>query len=240
MARQCAVATALAAALGLLLLGGLGGLGGGEDESECSYAAGRYGGAQWHKENQTLRSRTIVETPFARVQLHTVRSEDGRRTFEDWLWVDEPDQVNVLVQRKEDGLFSVFRQSKYGIHGTSLAVVGGFMNAGESALEAAQRELDEELGLRSDRWHKLGSHRVMVNRGGGTLHAFLAVEAEPVDIRAVSDDAESQQELRLSEQELLDALLAGEFQEVKWTATVAVALLRLRQQPPRAADGSGT
>ena len=147
------------------------------------------------------------------------------------MWVDERDHVNVLVRRKGSQHFSVFRQSKYGIHGPSLAPVGGFINDGESALEAAQRELNEELGLRADKahWHTLGSFRVMVNRGGGTLHSFFADQAEPVEVRGASDDAESQQLVHLSESELLDAVLAGEFQEVKWSATVALALLQLRK-----------
>ena len=237
--RQCLMATLLAVSLTLCLVA--------LQQSQqptgdsCYYAAGRYTGLQWHKENQTIRSRTIVETPFARVQMHTVRSEDGRRTVEDWMWVDERDHVNVLVRRKDSQLFSVFRQSKYGIHGSSLAPVGGFINDGESALAAAQRELNEELGLRADeaQWHRLGSYRVMVNRGGGTLHSFFADQAEPVDVREASDDAESQQLLHLSEHALLDALISGEFQEVKWTATVALALLRLRQPSGALSSGSG-
>ena len=236
--RQCLMATLLAVSLMLCLVvvqqhsphAGEG----------CYHAAGRYTGVQWHKENQTVRSRTIVETPFARVQMHTVRSEDGQTTVDDWMWVDERDHVNVLVRRKGSKLFSVFRQSKYGIHGSSLAPVGGFINEGESALAAAQRELNEELGLHADDayWHKLGSYRVMVNRGGGTLHSFFVDQAEPVERRAHSDDAEKQQHLQLSEHELLEAVLAGQFQEVKWTTTVALALLQLRH-PPGAMGGGG-
>lgn len=227
--RQCLMATLLAVSLTLCLV--VVQQGSPSTDEGCYYAAGRYSGVQWHKENQTVRSRTIVETPFARVQMHTVRSEDGRHTVDDWMWVDERDHVNVLVRRKGSKRFSVFRQSKYGIHGSSLAPVGGFINKGESALSAAQRELNEELGLRADdaHWHKLGSYRVMVNRGGGTLHSFFVDEAEPVESRADSDDAEKQQLLQLSEHELLEAVLGGEFQEVKWTATVALALLQLRQ-----------
>jgi ADP-ribose pyrophosphatase len=236
--RQCLMATLLAVSLTLCLIVV-------QQNSPpaadgCYHAAGRYTGVQWHKENQTVRSRTIVETPFARVQMHTVRSEDGRTTVDDWMWVDERDHVNVLVRRKGSKLFSVFRQSKYGIHGSSLAPVGGFINEGESALAAAQRELNEELGLHADdaHWHKLGSYRVMVNRGGGTLHSFFVDQAEPVERRARSDDAEKQQLLQLSENELLEAVLAGQFQEVKWTATVALALLQLRH-PPGAIGGGG-
>ena len=39
-------------------------------------------------------------------------------------------------------------------------------------------------------------------------------------------DYESQSVVRLQRGELEEALLAGRFQEVKWTATIALALLR--------------
>ena len=92
--------------------------------------------------------------------------------------VDERDHINVLVQTAE-GKFPLFRQSKYGYVGEALAPVGGFINDGETALEAAKREIREELGLESDQWTALGSYRTAVNRGGGTLHAFYASNAQP-------------------------------------------------------------
>ena len=52
----------------------------------------------------------------------------------------------------------------------------------------------------------------------------------------MSDDAERQDKVELSQEELLEAVLAGEFAEVKWTATVALSLLRL----PSSRDRQGT
>ena len=69
-----------------------------------------------------------------------------------------------------------------------------------------------------------------------------STSGQDVDAAAAhaTGDAEAQRILRLTQAELTEALMQSRFGEVKWTATVAVALLRLRQQPPRAADGSGT
>ena len=52
----------------------------------------------------------------------------------------------------------------------------------------------------------------------------------------VSDDVERQDKVELSQEELLEAVLAGAFVEVKWTATVARSLLRL----PSSRDRQGT
>ena len=79
-------------------------------------------------------------------------------------------------------------------------------------------------------WISLGSFRVSANRGGGTVHLFWARKAK-IDTIAQKGiqsqaDLERQQIIRLSQNELMEAVLDGKFQEIKWTATIALALLR--------------
>jgi hypothetical protein len=44
------------------------------------------------KEGQTVLRRILTSTPFARVELHTVRTPAGGLVH-DWLWLDIKDQV---------------------------------------------------------------------------------------------------------------------------------------------------
>ena len=44
----------------------------------------------------TLAVRTITSTPFARFEIHQVRTESGE-IVNDWLWTDERSHVNILV-----------------------------------------------------------------------------------------------------------------------------------------------
>ena len=71
----------------------------------------------------------------------------------------------------------------------------------------------------------LGKFRVHVNRGNGHVACFLAKGAAPAKEKRDSDDLEEQEWMEMSRKEVLKAVLKGEFQEVKWTATVALALL---------------
>ena len=60
-----------------------------------------------------------------------------------------------------------FEQTKCGFTGTTLAPVGGFIEKGEKAIDAAKREVSEETGLEAQSWDFLGSYRVAANRGAG-------------------------------------------------------------------------
>ena len=63
---------------------------------------------------------TKVETKFARCDVHTVMSEDGTSVVNDWLFLEEIDAVNIIVQTI-DGEYVFFNQHKYAIPGKTLS-----------------------------------------------------------------------------------------------------------------------
>ncbi len=62
--------------------------------------------------------------------------------------------------------------------------------------------------------------------GFGMLFAFSAEGCQPSKSSAFSDDLEKQKVVRVDYAKMMSLLLAGSFREVKWTATIALALLR--------------
>lgn len=174
------------------------------------------------------RSRKTVLNPddgrFIKVEYHEVELPDGT-VIPDWPWVITPDYINVVLVT-EEGQFVCFRQTKYAVEGTSLAIVGGYLDPGEDGLTAAKREVLEETGYEAPDWISLGSYPVDGNRGAGTAHFFLAQNARWVqEINA--DDLEEQELLLLSRAEVEAALHKGEFKVLAWAAVVALALNRL-------------
>ncbi len=168
---------------------------------------------------------TVGDGRFLVVESHTVAFPDGN-IVEDWGWVITPDFINVVAVTKE-GAFICFRQPKYAVEGLSLGIVGGYIETGEDALAAAQREMLEETGYVAPNWQALGSYVVDANRGAGKGHFFLATDAEwrqPID----ADDLEEQELLLLSRDEVEQALRNGEFKVLPWAACVAMALLALK------------
>lgn len=174
---------------------------------------------------KTLARETVFDhSKYLRVENHTVLLPDGR-VIRDWPWVIAPDYVNI-VGVTEEGHFLCFRQTKYGVEGTTLAVPGGYLEPDEDPLAGGRRELLEETGYEAAEWIHLGSFRVGANRGFGTSHLYLARGARRVT-RPDADDLEEQELLIFSRPRLEAALAAGEFKVLAWAAAVAFALRRL-------------
>ena len=225
----------------------------------------KYRGKQYWKDGVTVGVETIYETLFARFQIHKVKlPADGNKNtiINDWLWYDEADQINVLVQEDVTNDYIVFYQSKYAIQTPTYAIVGGLIEINEDPLIAAKRELSEELNMLSNDWIFLGSYRAAANRGGGITYTYLARHAKKkkkISIQQqqspsteennnkqqkkkkdkVEDnnkdtnndhvavgELERQDIVKLTREQLLEYLLDGKFQEIKWTATIALALLK--------------
>lgn len=173
--------------------------------------------------NWNTLSRKILHTfsRFMTVEVHTVQTPTGQ-IIEEWSWVETPDYINVAIVTAE-GDWLCFRQTKYGYEGLSLAVVGGYIEAGETPLAAAQREALEETGYQAETWIPLGSYRVDANRGAGTAHLFLATGAVKLT-DPTADDLEPQELLLLSREEVERAVANGEFKVLAWAAVMSLAL----------------
>eukprot|EP00040_Diaphanoeca_grandis_P030277 m.178627 g.178627 ORF g.178627 m.178627 type:complete len:263 (-) comp31947_c0_seq3:571-1359(-) len=207
----------------------------------CELNLGKYQGELWsNPSGETVDRRCLLQTNRLRVDFHTRligkngnsgNDPDAATSITDWLWLDYGSRVNVLVQLKANQKFLVFEQSKYALEGKSLAVVGGFIESGETAQEAAVREVNEELGMECDKFVSLGGKfRTDVNRGLGWVHPYFAIGCVmlPKNQRKASDDQEKQQQQQLSLRQLESMTMAGKFVEVQWSNTVALGLLYIR------------
>lgn len=111
------------------------------------HASAKYKGTPW-RSDRTVAVRTVAETSFARCDIHTVASEDGQKVFNDWIFLEEVNAVNIVVHTVE-GKFVVFKQRKYAVPGETFSPVGGFIDDGEHPWTSAKREVLEELGMGS-------------------------------------------------------------------------------------------
>ena len=174
---------------------------------------------------KTLNRKMILDySKFMRIEEHHVELPDGMQ-ITDWPIVVTPDYVNVVAVTTE-GEFLTFRQTKYAVAGTTLAIVGGYIEPGEAPMAAAQRELLEETGYAGGQWRHLGEYVVDANRGCGIAYFYLAEGVAKV-AEPDADDLEEQELLLLSRAETEAALANNAFKALPYASTIALALLRL-------------
>lgn len=133
--------------------------------------------------------RLLDRWPWVRVTRQRLRLEDGATVIDDWYQVDIA-PFAVIFAVTADKRVALVEQYRHALQRPVLELPAGHIGDGEPPLAAAQRELLEETGLRSDDWEALGEWVVDPNRGCGTAYAFLARQAEwmaepaPVDLQA--------------------------------------------------------
>lgn len=101
-----------------------------------------------------LGSNEIYRNPWIEVRRDDVIRPDGKEGTHCVVHMKPGVCVVALDQEEMVHLTDEFH---YGIGRDSLEGVSGGIEPGESALETAKRELEEELGLKAGRWTDLGS-----------------------------------------------------------------------------------
>jgi 8-oxo-dGTP pyrophosphatase MutT (NUDIX family) len=216
-----------------------------DDSSDCRISFGTYNGPKYLSEKFTRGNpKCLVQSKWMRLMQHSVQLTKSSPVIEDWLWIDYHERVNVLVEAptvtgapSQERQWLIFKQFKYALEDAStLAIIGGIIEHGETPMEAASREIQEELQVTCQSSTFLGRFRTDVNRGMGYTNSFVMMDCSY--IRSGSEeqngakkeevgesDQEQQDVIRMSTSQVKDAVRQGKFMEVQWSNTVALALM---------------
>jgi len=111
-------------------------------------------------------------------ELRRERLTAGEGEQRESLILDAPSWVNVIALDDAGARVLLVRQWRFGIAASTVEIPGGMIDPGESARQAAERELLEETGYRARRWSELGevepNPAFLTNR----CTTFLAKELE--------------------------------------------------------------
>lgn len=169
----------------------------------------------------TEESQLAFEGRLFDVRVDRVRLPNGRRTTREIVLA--PNSVCV-VPVDEDGNVYLVRQYRKPPERLMLEVVAGGVDEGESALEAAHRELQEEAGLRAERMELLSFFWMSPGFCTEGMHAYLATGLT-VGENAPEDD-ESIEVVRVGLAEVAGMIASGEIQDCKSIASLMLALGR--------------
>jgi 8-oxo-dGTP pyrophosphatase MutT (NUDIX family) len=112
--------------------------------------------------------------------------------------------VSVLAL-DDEGFVYLTREFRYAVGRESLEVVSGAIDEGEEPLEAARRELHEELGIEADEWIDLGTVDALTSQVWSPVRIFLARGLRFGE--AEQDSAEIIEPVRMRLEEALSAVV---------------------------------
>ncbi|MGV8804409.1 MAG: NUDIX domain-containing protein [Polaromonas sp.] len=121
-----------------------------------------------HLKETQVASEEILKGDFLHVMRDTVSLPDGRHTSREY--VIHPGAVMIVAQL-DDGRLVLERQYRYPMSAVMIEFPAGKLDAGESSLACAQRELLEETGYSAREWAR-----------AGVLHPVISYSTEFIDI----------------------------------------------------------
>lgn len=94
----------------------------------------------------------------------------------------------VMVPIEDDRILMV-RQPREAVHEVMLELPAGKLDfAGEDPLEAAKRELAEEVGREAGTWNHLGGFYTAPALITEFIHLFIATDLRPTDVRPLPEE----------------------------------------------------
>lgn len=166
-------------------------------------------------------SRYIVETEHMRLRADEVELPNG--TVLDEYYVRESNGfVTIFALTPRDEVV-LLRQYRYGLDAVIVELPAGSIDAGESPLACAQRELLEETGYTAPQWEALMAVPAEPVRSNSIMHLFLARGAEQTGVQSL-DPTETIEPFTVSLDELRAMLRRGELGALSGIAAAYAAL----------------
>jgi len=169
-----------------------------------------------------LRDRVLLRTRVYRVHEQTWRGPDGIRFTRHV--VVHPGAVAVLAQ-PSPGRVLLIRQFRVPARRWLLEIPAGTLEAGETPIACARRELVEETGFRARRWGRLGAVWPVPGYCTERIHLYRAWSLEAA--QAARDEDEHIRVLEMTIDEVRAAVRSGRLADGKSLAALLLSgLLR--------------
>ena len=134
---------------------------------------------------KTLSTENIYQGRRINLRVDKVMLPNGRETTREI--ADYPNSVGIVALDKGDNVILV-RQYRHAVGRILLEIPAGGMEAGESPLDSALRELEEESGYTAGCIEQIGGAYAAPGYSTEFLHIFLATDLKPGPSRNDEDE----------------------------------------------------
>ena len=122
-------------------------------------------------EEKQIQSKRIYERKIVNLRVDTVLLPNGREALRE---VIEHVGAVCVVPVMPDGTTYMVRQYRYPFGEAVLEIPAGKLDAGEQPVDAANRELEEEIGMKASELIYMGEFRPSVAYDLEVIHMYLA------------------------------------------------------------------
>jgi ADP-ribose pyrophosphatase len=164
-----------------------------------------------------LKTEVAFATPWFQILGKTMREDE-----EPYYSLRLPDYSAVVAITEEQRVLIV-RQYRPAVEHDTLEFPSGLVDAGETPLEAARRELLEETGYATEEWEELGGMEPDVGRLGNRIWTCVAKGVRRVEGHIPEDGIAV---LTWSLEELVQAMTNGTFDHALHVAVIMMAVLK--------------
>lgn len=170
-------------------------------------------------EEKTLDSEYVYRSKIIDVRYDNVEIPTGKKSMR--IVVEHSGGVVVVAQKSPETVLMV-KQYRYPIKETVLELPAGKLEKGEDPFLAAQRELEEETGYKSNNWQSLGYINTTPGFCNEKLYLYYAKDLEFVGEHP--DDGEIIQCFEYEISEIFNKIKSGEINDAKTICGLTRAL----------------
>lgn len=175
-----------------------------------------------------IKKEVVAESRYFQVEsLHLEFSNGAQLVYE---CLKETGYRSVMIVAVQAGHVVLVREYAVGVHDKVLGLPKGCVDEGETFMEAANRELAEEIGLAAQRLTELGE---LTLAPGHLCHKSMVILAEDLyPCQIEGDEPEPLEVVRVPLDQIGSLVASGELNEAR-----AIAALYMADQHLNAAQG---
>ena len=163
-----------------------------------------------------LSSQRIYDGRILNLRVDEVETGRGKKAIREV--VEHHTAIGVLALTETDEILLV-RQFRYAVGEETLEICAGLVEEGESLKEAAEREMQEELGLFPDDWREIG--RFYASPGFCTELLVLFLAVDPRESKLPQDEDEDVAKVKIPCYEVPGLLAGGAVRDSKTFAALS-------------------